>query len=374
MMKASGFIAGKLRFREHLATWAVGISFFIMIVAVAISAGFREEIRNGISERTGDVVLKAFPSEGDVPVLADSALTTTILSVPNVTGVSPAIYRTGVIRNEGTIQGVLFKGIPQDDSLSLQVTIPLKLARLTGLEEGDSFTAWFIGDNVKIRRFSVRNITSDPVGDDGTPVIICPLEDLRRVNGWSADEAGVLEVRLKDREKESAVASAVDLSVLTSLEAVPVATKYSRIFDWLDLIDFNVTAILILMTIVAGFNMISGLLIILLRNISTIGVLKSMGMKDSGIEGVFLRVSASLTLRGMLWGNAAALLFCLLEHLFHLIPLDPENYFVSWVPVCVNPLSVILTDIICFGVIMVLLSLGSLFISKVDPSTTVRSE
>ena len=134
----------------------------------------------------------------------------------------------------------------------------------------------------------------------------------------------------------------------------------------------NVLAILVLMIIVAGFNMISGLLILLFRSTSTIGTLKSMGMTDKGIASVFLRLSARHTLLGMLLGNAAALLFCLVQGTTHLIRLNPANYFVPFVPVSVNVPMIILADAIAFGVIMLLLLIPTLFISKVDPARTVR--
>ena len=132
--------------------------------------------------------------------------------------------------------------------------------------------------------------------------------------------------------------------------------------------------ILVLMTIVAGFNMISGLLILLFRNISTIGTLKSMGMTDRAISEVFLRVAANLVFKGMLIGNAIALLFCLVQGTTRLIRLNPDNYFVSFVPVHVNPLLIVGADVVSFAVILLLLLIPCLFISRVDPATTVRAQ
>ena len=150
--------------------------------------------------------------------------------------------------------------------------------------------------------------------------------------------------------------------------------KYPALFSWLDLIDFNVLLILTLMTIVAGFNMISSLLILLFRHVSTIGTLKSMGMTDRDISSVFLRVSSNLVLKGMAIGNAAALLFCLIQGTTHVLKLDPANYFVSFVPVSVNLPMILLADALAYGIIMLLLLIPCLFISKVDPARTVRAQ
>jgi lipoprotein-releasing system permease protein len=138
------------------------------------------------------------------------------------------------------------------------------------------------------------------------------------------------------------------------------------------MIDFNVFFILLLMTVVAGFNMISGLLIMLFENTSTIGLLKSLGMTDKAIAKVFLSSSAVLTLKGMAMGNAIAILFCIIQSSTHLLKLDPVNYFVSFVPVRMNLGLVLAADAGAFIVIMLLLLIPCLFISKVDPAETVR--
>ena len=149
---------------------------------------------------------------------------------------------------------------------------------------------------------------------------------------------------------------------------------YPEVFSWLDLIDFNVLFVLILMTIVAGFNMISALLIMLFRNIPVIGLLKSLGMTDRSIASVFLRTSSSVVLKGMAAGNILAFLFCVIQNATHVIGLDPENYFVSFVPVNINVLQVLAADVVSYLVIMLLLLLPCLFISGVDPAKNVRAQ
>ena len=156
--------------------------------------------------------------------------------------------------------------------------------------------------------------------------------------------------------------------------ATSSVSRYPQLFDWLNLIDFNVLFILVLMTIVAGFNMISGLLIMLFENISTIGLLKALGMTDRSIAKVFLSSSAVLVAKGMLAGNVLALLFCLIQGTTHLLKLDPANYFVSFVPVDPSLGLILLADLAAFAVIMLLLLIPSLFIAKVDPAKTVKAD
>lgn len=185
------------------------------------------------------------------------------------------------------------------------------------------------------------------------------------------------EYRTEKGMKESAseigfIMNAYEQEEDDTMIATSALSKYPQLFSWLSLIDFNVFFILLLMTIVAGFNMISGLLIMLFENISTIGLLKSLGMTDMSISKVFLSSSAVLVFKGMAAGNVLAILFCLIQGTTHLLRLDPENYFVSYVPVHLDLGAVLAADAAAFVVIMLLLLLPSLFISKVDPAQTVR--
>ena len=389
MMKAEGFIAQKIRFKGRLSAVAIAISFFVIIIAVAISGGFRHEIRKGVASITGDIVLTS-PSTGyygeDNPISATPSYMDRLLEVKGVESISPAVYRAGIVRSGSDIHGVMIKGTPDyADTTTLGVSVPRRLADLLRLKEGDPMLTYFVGERVKVRKFIVSSIYDSLIDYDETLIVHARMSDLQRLNGWDSDRVSVLEVGLDDRRRSDAEIrgisheiGGISLNCAGEDEDVLVATaavdRYSTLFDWLNLIDFNVGAILILMTIVAGFNMISGLLILLFRNISTIGTLKALGMTDKGIAGVFLRVSSRIVLIGMAAGNALALLFCLIQGSTHLIRLNPENYFVSFVPVKVDLLSVLAADAAASAAIMLLLLIPSMFISKVDPSETVKSE
>ncbi len=365
---------------------SIAVSFLVIILSLAVSGGFRREIRGGVSSLTGDIQLTS-PSaniyNSDVCINADSTFMDELLARKGVEAVTPAIYRAGIIQNGEELQGVLFKAVPSRDSASLQISIPRSLARTLRLKEGDEVRGYFIGERVQIRKFTVGSIYEGLSDNSGSPVVLASFEDIRRVNGWEEGKASALEITLQERfrDRRPQKAKAVEIAGFAygrasedddPTLAIAAADKYYNLFDWLDLIDFNVLVILILMVLVAGFNMISGLLIMLFRNISTIGTLKALGMGDRGIAGVFLRVSARVVLKGMLLGNALALLFCLVQHFTHFIRLNPDNYFVSFVPVSVNWIQVLGVDAAAFAAIMLLLLIPSLFIARVDPADTVR--
>ena len=377
-MKVEGFIAGRLRFKGRMAVIAIAISFFIMIVAVAVSSGFSREVRTALSRISGDILITNSAADWygeDNPIEDPGSLIKTALEIPGVKGAEPAVYRAGIIKDGNEIYGALFKGTPADTG-SLAVRIPSSLAASLHKQPGDDIIAWFISDRIKVRRFKIASVYEGTVDTGGNMMIYVPLADMQRLNNWSADEVSAVELTLdgRRRSRTDMRAKAAEAGMYTGLAATAVTDSYSQLFDWLDLIDYNVYAILVLMTVVAGFNMISGLLILLFRNISTIGTLKSLGMTDRSIAEVFLRVSARLAGIGMLAGNAAALLFCLVQGSTKIIRLNPENYFVSFVPVDVNLPMILLADAAAFAVIMLLLLIPSLFISKVDPSVTVKTE
>ena len=158
----------------------------------------------------------------------------------------------------------------------------------------------------------------------------------------------------------------------TPLVPTSLQDKYYVLYDWLHLLDLNVFIILALMIAVAGFNMVSGLLIMLFERISQIGLLKSMGMTNRAVAGIFLTKSAMVVLRGMLWGNAIAVLLCLAQKHFGAISLNPDNYFVSSVPIEFSLIWILAMNLIAFAAIMLIMLLPCHFISRIDPASTMR--
>ena len=393
-MDASFFIAGRLRFKGRIAMVSIAISYLVIIIAVSVSSGFRKEIRSGLSKLSGDVQL--MPPTMNVldaghPIDEDASYMPYIREMDDVDAVLPVVYRAGIVKNGEDIHGIIIKGVPRDagfisdafpaDSVRLPVSIPSRLAEISDLKTGDRMLTYFVGEDIKARQFNVVSVHETMVETDDRLVVYADIEDMQRINGWNPGQVSSIEILLKDNDEEDIVRNAEEAGTLVnayssddnpSVIAVSSVSSYPQLFDWLDLIDFNVLFILVLMTIVAGFNMISGLLIMLFENISTIGLLKSLGMTDKAISKVFLSSSAVLVLKGMAAGNILALVFCFIQNTTHVLRLDPENYFVSYVPVNPDLATILASDVASFVIIMLLLLIPCLFISKVDPAETVR--
>lgn len=395
-MNAALFIARKLRFRRSIVTASIAISFLVMILAVTISSGFRHEIRDGLSSVMGDIQI--LPPDMNMldessPIEADPAYLSSVLELDGVRSVTPAVYKAGIVKNGESIHGIVFKGmeggpaamsgVEIPDSVSFPVSIPSRLAETASLGVGDKLLAYFVGEKLKVRSFNIVSVHDVMLEADDKIVVVAQISDMQRLLGWDEGDASVLEVVLDHDHKDEheierltmeigSIASSYSEDSDSPVIAVSTLSQYPQIFDWLNLIDFNVFFILLLMTVVAGFNMISGLLIILFENISTIGLLKSIGMTDKAIANVFLSSSAFLAGKGMLIGNALAIVFCVIQGKLHLIPLNPANYFVPYVPVHIDMAWILVADVISFLAIMLMLLIPCVFISKVDPAETVR--
>ena len=372
---------------------SIAISFLVMIIAVAVSSGFRNEIRGGISSVSGDIQLQPLNMnllDSASPVEKDASYIPYIRQMEGVSEVIPVIYRAGIVKNGTDIHGILVKGLPdgflpfeKSDSVQLAVAIPSRLAEQAGIGEGDRMLTYFVGDKVRARQFNVVSVYDAMVETEAGLIVYASLADLQRLNGWNEGQVSAIEIMLDEDSREEDriselteeagyLAYAYTAEDETTVVASSSVSRYPQIFDWLNLLDFNVLFILLLMTVVAGFNMISGLLIMLFENISTIGLLKTLGMTDRSIAKVFLSSSAVLMIKGMAIGNALAIIFCVVQSSTHLLKLNPENYFVSFVPVHLDLGLILTADMVSFAVIMLLLLIPCLFISKVDPADTVR--
>lgn len=380
------FIASRLRYKRRIVTVSIAISYIVMIVAMAVSAGFRCEVSDALSQVGGDIQLcpaNMSILEESQPVNASPAYLPLIEDVQGVESVNPAIYRAGIVKVGDNIQGVVVKGIETSDTSALAVSIPRRLSEAGEISIGDKMMTYFVGNKIRVRNFNVTSIYDPQIETDDRFVVYASLGDIQRLNAWSENQVSMLEIRMKPdyRGVEQIETAAQEIASIaysyTSEDEAPVyvtstPSRYPQLFDWLNLLDFNVLFVLVLMMIVAGFNMISGLLITLFENISTIGIFKAMGMKNRQIAGIFLTSSATTIFKGMLIGNIVACVMCLIEDRFHLLKLDAANYFVSFVPVNLDIVSVLTVDVISFALIMLLLLIPCAFISRIDPAKTVR--
>ena len=360
-MVADSFISRKIKFKGNIAAVATAVSFFVIIVAVAVSSGFRHSIRDGVAAMTGDIRITPYVSGGQDPVPMPRHLPSEdkILAIPGVTGIVPVVSRAGIVKNGEIVHGVIVKGTPdQVGGDGLAVSIPHRLAEITGLQPGEDLTTYFVGEKVRARKFHITAEHRDIIETDDNLLVYAGLEDMQRLNGWDSTSVSQLEVKVKNASPKvlKDIEARIGYILSTSededengLYVISSARSYPQIFDWLGLLDVNVLIVLILMT-------------------------QALGMQDRAIGRLFVRIGAEAVLKGMLVGNALAFLFCLIQGTTHLIKLDPANYFVSFVPVHLPFWGILGADIAAFAGIVLLMWLPALSISKIDPAETVKAD
>ena len=388
----------------RIAIAGIALGLAVMMVAVCIIVGFKKEVRAKVIGFGSHIQITAFESNVSyepMPIAISDTLRGILKANPAISRIQEFITKPGIIKTDNDFMGVVLKGVPEeydwqffrknllegtviepeDTTGSNRAIISKEIADKLLLKQGDSFTCYFVQDPVRARRFNIVGIYETNFEDYDQLFILTEKEVLARLNGWDADMASGIEVLVKDYDKLDATAQELFFE-MASYEDRLGNTLYVRsikdikpmIFNWLDLLDMNVWVIIILMLVVSGFTMISGLLIIILERTNMIGILKSMGARNFSIRKVFLYLSAFLIGRGMLWGNLIALLFCFIQERWQLLKLDPSTYYLSAVPVDLNLLYIILLNIGTLLVTLLMMIGPSYLVANITPAKSIRFE
>lgn len=410
-MSAGRFIASRMssddgslsRTSNTIAWVSVCLSIAVMIIAVAVVDGFKSRIREKVTGFMGSVMLVMpgqSPMNEHYPFSDSLSYRSMLDELDGVESVSGVAYRSGLIKTDEQIDGLCFKGVDSlydfsffssslvegslpdyTGRISNDILISSTTAQKLGFSVGDQAVVYFIGDDVKLRKLTVCGLYDAQLEEIDSRMAVADIRQVRRLNGWSGNEVSTVEIRIAPDTDIDRMADAVqEIEFLyADAEDEPLfvtSTKklYGHLFDWLALLDLNVLMILALMVVVAGFNMISAILIILFEKISAIGLLKSLGMTSKEVSHVFLLRAWKIVWKGLLWGNAVGLGLCLIQKYTGIIRLDPASYFVNCVPIALSPLKIIILNVAAAGLIMAIVSISSRFISKVSPDRTMRVE
>jgi ABC-type transport system, involved in lipoprotein release, permease component len=400
-LRKSGAEEGRFgRSSSGIAGVSIAISVIIMVLTIAILDGFKREIRLKASGFSGELVMHSpgvdittslYPVDTQYEYLKE------IGKMHGISAIYPFAYRSGVLKHGDEIQGVLIKGVNRDfdwsffDSVMKEgatslvysdtlgnngIVISDRLAKMLGYSVGDAITIYFIDDNIKVRLFKLVGIYDAQLEDIDKTLVLTDISVIRQLNGWKDNEASGIEVRLKDGTDGVKKAMEIEDLILDSSEDTMFVTRvdemFPHLFDWLKLLDINAIILLFLMIAVAGFNMISGLLILLFKKISMIGILKALGMRDSDIHKIFILRSMRIVVTAMLIGNIVAFILIFLQSRFDIISLNVSNYFVDSVPMYITWPRMALFNMGAIIVIMFLLFIPSSFISKVSPEKSLR--
>lgn len=388
----------------RIAMLGITIGLAVMIVSVAVVIGFKQEVRDKVIGFGSHIQISNFDSNQSYetqPVAAPDSLMRVLSATDGIVHVQRFSTKPGIIKTEEDFAGMVLKGVgPEydldffrkhllegevpafsDSSATNQVLISKALADKLHLKLGDKIYTYFIQDDIRARRLTIKGIYQTNFSEYDNLFILGDLYTVNRLNGWEPEQVSGIEIRVCDYDALEQMNDEV-AALINNHQDEYGATYYMQtiqelnpqIFAWLDLLDINVWVILILMTGVAGFTMISGLLIIILERTNMIGVLKALGANNFMIRKVFLYFSVFLIGKGILWGNIVGFGLCALQYCFHLIKLEPETYYVDTVPLG-GSLWIFLLLNVCSLLVSVLMLLGpSYLITKINPAKSIRYE
>jgi len=396
------------KFSESIVSFAVfGIAFglFVMILSVAIVTGFKKEVRNKVIGFGSHIQLVNFDSNSSyetVPVSKDQKWLQEIKNMKGVKNIQSFATKPGIVKTDEEIHGIVLKGVGSDFDWSFfkdnlvegklfsvsdtgrtdDVLISKQIALLLKLKVGDPLYTYFLNDETKaqkMRKFRICGIFSTSLEEFDRLFVLADISHVRKLNDWKPDQISGFEIAIKDFDDLDKITQNIRRLTLSYskdnesvLRPVTITSKYPQIFDWLNLLDMNVWIILGLIILVAGFNMVSGLLILILERTTMIGVLKAVGSENWSIRKIFIYLSSFLILKGMFWGNVAGIAFCLIQAKFGIFQLDPGSYYLDTVPINLKITHLLMLNAGTIVVTLLMLLVPSWYISRIEPDKAIR--
>ena len=389
----------------RIALFGIALGLAVMIVSVAVITGFKTEIRNKVIGFGSHIQIVNYESKNSYeipPVSKNQPFVDKLKTMNGIKTVQVFATKPGMIKTDESIQGIVFKGVepgynwsffqknlidgtlPQlnDTSRVNEILLSENVSQLLKLKTGDSAVLYFVNEHEitpRMLQLKVCGIYRTSLEEFDNLFIIGDIKQVQRLNDWQSDQISGFEILVSDFNQIDVIEQQVRYLVLdysqdksAILRTESIMRQYPQIFDWLSILDMNVWVILTLMVMVAGFNMISALLVLILERSTMIGVLKAMGSPNWSIRKVFLYLSVFLTSRGMLWGNAIGIALILIQKIFHLIHLNPASYYVDVVPVNFNILHILLLNAGSIAITTLMLVIPSYLVSKISPDKSMR--
>lgn len=379
-----------------IATYSIALGVLVMVMAVSILRGFQSEIRQKVVGFGSHIVVSSFAMGNlneETPINSDRPEVQRILDVPGVKHLNFFANKGGMIKTEDQIHGIIFKGVDSefdstffasnlvegrlfafpDEKPSNEIIISQKVANMLHLGLGDKVRTYFWqGETYRARALEVCGIYNTDLTDFDEHYVVGDIRQVQKLNGWDSNQVEGYEVLVNDFKKLNLVADNVLNQLNYDLTMTTIVDQNQGLFSWLNLLDSNIVLIIIIMMLVCSVAIISALLIMIFEKTSTIGILKALGAKNGSIRDIFLIKSVSIIGKGILLGDAAALLLCWIQSQFHLVHLDSESYSMDTVPIDLNPW--IFVAISCGTLVICLLALllPTAYVSRIEPAKTIK--
>ena len=385
-----------------IAILAISLGMITMLVSVATSVGLQKKIKEKVSAFNGDLIITNFDTnnsdDSQVPISMQQDFYPNFKISDNVSHLQITASKAAVIRTETDFEGIILKGVGPDynwsyfkdfllsgvvptydtPQMSNQVLISQYLANRLGLKVGDKALAYFFNKKSstppRTRAFTISGIYNSGFQQFDAQFIIGDIRHIQRLNKWEPDQIGAFELFVKDFDLIEQTNTQVYQAIGSMLDTQTIRNRFYAIFEWLDLFDFNVALIIVMMIIVAGFNMITALLVLILERTKMIGILKALGSDTWSVRKIFIYNAMYLVGVGLFWGNIIGIGLLLLQQHFDLFALDPKTYYVSQVPVYLHWSYILVLNIGTLVLCFLILLIPSYIISKISPVKAIRFE
>ncbi|MBT8395073.1 MAG: FtsX-like permease family protein [Bacteroidia bacterium] len=380
---------------------AIAIGIVVMMIAIATGLGLQQKIRDKIVSFNGHVRIAQFDSnnsdESFIPISKNQDFYPTFNSVEGVSHIQGVATKFGVIRTETDFEGIILKGVGTDykwnyfDEYLIEGELPdfskerneeILISQFTanrlGFKVGDRFNTFFVKNDVNkppsIITYKIKGIYNSGMQELDKTYIIGDIRHIQRLNKWEEEQIGNFEVFIDDFDDLQEKGLEIYHAIPSTLDASTVKQKFAAIFEWIGIFDKNIYGIIGIMILVAGINMITALLVLILERTQMIGILKALGSNNWSIRKVFLVNAIYLIILGLIWGNLIGLGLLFAQKHFGLFPLDPNVYYVTEAPVYISLGYVVALNIGTFLLCLFMLLVPSYIITKISPVKAIRFE
>jgi lipoprotein-releasing system permease protein len=382
-----------------IAITAIALGIIIMLIAVATGAGLQHKIRDKMAGFKGHIQIVNYDANNSdvstTPVKKEQDFYPTFDNIQGIKNVQVFANKAGILRTKTDFEGVVFKGVSTDYDWSFfkeyliagkvpnfnqprtkEVLLSQTVMNRLQLKLNDTILATFIKTvHSKLpsnKKYIISGIYSTGFLQFDKSMMIGDIREVQKLNKWTEIEVGGFEVLIDDFDKVDEIGDKVYSSISATLNSKTIVETYYNVFEWIKLFDNNVWFIIAIMILIAGINMITALLVLILERVQMIGILKSLGSSNTSIRKIFLYNASYLILKGLFWGNIIGLSIIGIQHYFKIITLDPETYYVSTMPVYISFTAILLLNIGTLLLCFLMLVIPSYIITKITPSKSIK--
>ena len=382
-----------------IAIAAISLGVIIMMIAIATGAGLQDKIRSKMSGFKGHIQITNYDNNNSdisiIPVNKNQNFYPNFSTVEGIRNVQVFANQVGLIRTKTDFEGIVFKGVSTDYDWSFfqeyliegklpdfnqkrtrDVLLSKTLMNRLQLSLNDTINVTFFkNERSKLpsnRKLVITGIYNTGFLEFDKNMMIGDLRQVQGLNKWNENQVGGFEILLDNFDDLPKKWKEVYQEIDATLDAQTIISSYPAIFEWIQLFDNNIWFIIIIMILVAGINMITALLVLILERVQMVGILKAMGSSNWSIRKIFLYNALYLIFVGLFWGNIIGLTLLLLQKYFGFLSLDPETYYVSQVPVSIDLVTIIFLNIGTLVLCFLMLIIPSIIITKIQPSKSIR--